>query len=284
MKRSLFSLFLVPALCLALSAPVLAAETNTVRVTRTELKPGYYLCAVWDGDTLLALFDTEVKENGVLDATVDIGDTPRSGDTVKVGIADVNAEDPTPIVLPNVPVDETGSTGDPSNPSNPNNPNNPNYPGNSGNSGSSSSSSSSSGGQHGVNLPSRFNGGRVNASPRNAKKGDTVTLTVTPNAGCQLERLTVTDSKGNVCQLTEEGDGRFTFTMPASKVTVNAVFTSSAQDTAGFDDVEPGAYYSNAVTWALEQGITTGTSGNTFSPGAACTRGQIVTFLYRAGK
>ncbi|MBR2013445.1 MAG: leucine-rich repeat protein [Clostridia bacterium] len=49
-----------------------------------------------------------------------------------------------------------------------------------------------------------------------------------------------------------------------------------------FRDVQKGAYYYDAVLWAVEKGITTGTSANTFSPDAACTRGQVVTFLHRA--
>ena len=50
----------------------------------------------------------------------------------------------------------------------------------------------------------------------------------------------------------------------------------------GFNDVKPGDYFYDAVNWAVEKGITTGTSATTFSPNASCTRAQIVTFLWRA--
>ena len=116
-----------------------------------------------------------------------------------------------------------------------------------------------------------------------AKQGDTVTITVTPNDGYKLDKLTVTDAKGNTIAATKKSDGTYTFTMPSSKVSVKADFVKA--DTASdsrFTDVPSNAYYAGAVDWAVKQGITSGTSAATFSPDAGCTRAQMVTFLWRA--
>ena len=127
-------------------------------------------------------------------------------------------------------------------------------------------------------------GGTVKVSPTRADKGDTVTITVSPNSGYELDTLTVTDKNGDELSLTEKSDNKFTFKMPGSKVTIEATFAKvSEQTTPGmsFNDVSTGVYYYNAVKWAVENGITSGTSATTFAPAAPCTRAQIVTFLYR---
>ena len=123
--------------------------------------------------------------------------------------------------------------------------------------------------------------GTVTVSPKRAAKGDTVTLTVKPDKGYKLDTLTVTDQNGKEIPVTEK-NGKYTFTMPASKVTVKATFKSEQPGETGFTDVPAGAYYAEAVKWAVSQGITAGTSGTTFSPEASCTRAQVVTFLWRA--
>lgn len=151
----------------------------------------------------------------------------------------------------------------------------------------SSSGGSSSGGSdnssYTVTLPSKITGGTVQVSPRNAEKGSTVTLTVTPNSGYMMDKLTVKDSSGKQIALTDKGNGKYTFTMPASKVTVEASFKAdSAKPTNPFTDVPSGSYYEDAVIWAVSEGITSGTTATTFSPNASCTRGQMVTFLWRA--
>ena len=125
--------------------------------------------------------------------------------------------------------------------------------------------------------------GSAAVRPKNAKKGDTVTITVTPDAGYVLASLTVMDRRGDVLTLTDKGDGTYTFTMPAGKVEVKAAFTEAKPaETSPFGDVSADAYYYEAVKWAVENGITTGTGKGGFAPDAACTRGQIVTFLWRA--
>lgn len=125
--------------------------------------------------------------------------------------------------------------------------------------------------------------GSVSVSPKNASKGTTVTITVKPDSGYELDDLAVTDKNGDAVKLTRKSDTQYTFTMPASKVTVEASFTKiEEQPAVSFVDVPTSAYYYDAVAWAVENGITNGTSATTFSPDASCTRAQMVTFLWRA--
>ena len=124
--------------------------------------------------------------------------------------------------------------------------------------------------------------GDVTASHKTASKGTTVTLTVDPDKGYVLDTLTVLDGKDKELKLTEK-NGKYTFTMPDSKVTVAATFKPLT--TTGkhpFTDVPAGAYYEDAVVWAVGKNITTGMSATTFDPNGSCTRAQIVTFLWRA--
>ena len=121
--------------------------------------------------------------------------------------------------------------------------------------------------------------GDVTASHKSASKGTTVTLTVDPDKGYVLDTLTVLDGKDKEIKLTEK-NGKYTFTMPASKVTVEAMFKATGNNP--FTDVPAGSYYEDAVIWAVEKGITTGTDATHFSPDGICTRAQIVTFIWRA--
>lgn len=126
--------------------------------------------------------------------------------------------------------------------------------------------------------------GTVKVSPTRASKGSTVTITVTPDEGYELDKLIVTDKNGDKVKLTDKGDGKYTFKMPASKVTVEATFAEigTEPETPVFTDVPTSAYYYDAVLWAVENGVTEGTSATTFSPDMSCTRAQMVTFLWRA--
>ena len=144
-----------------------------------------------------------------------------------------------------------------------------------------SSGSSSSNPTYSVTTPSKSENGGVAVSSKNARKGDTVTVTVTPDAGYQLDKLTVTDKNGTVLKLTDKGDGKYSFTMPDGKVEVKAVFAKEVE-TSPFGDVSTDAYYYKAVQWAQEKGITDGISSDLFGPKQPCTRSQIVTFLWRA--
>ena len=124
--------------------------------------------------------------------------------------------------------------------------------------------------------------GDVTASHKTASKGTTVTLTVDPDKGYVLDTLNVLDSKDKAVKLTEK-NGKYTFTMPAGKVTVSAAFKAAAPASENpFTDVPSGAYYEDAVVWAVKKGITSGTSATTFNPDGSCTRAQAVTFLWRA--
>ena len=145
---------------------------------------------------------------------------------------------------------------------------------------SSGGGSSSSGSSYTVSVPSTKNGD-VTVSPKNASKGDTVTITVKPDSGYELDTLTVKDASGNKLKLTDKGDGKYTFTMPGSKVTVSAEFVEE-QAASIFADVPADAYYAKAVEWAVKKGITNGKTDALFGSNDPCTRGQIVTFLYRA--
>ena len=146
--------------------------------------------------------------------------------------------------------------------------------------GSSGGGFGSSGSSYAVSAPSTKNGD-VTVNSKNAKKGDTVTITVTPDKGYELDTITVKDASGNKLKLTDKGNGKYTFTMPASKVTVSAEFVEE-QAASTFADVPTDAYYAKAVEWAVKNGITNGKDNGLFGSNDPCTRGQIVTFLWRA--
>lgn len=132
-----------------------------------------------------------------------------------------------------------------------------------------------------VTTPGKTENGTVTVSPRSAEKGDSVTITVKPDSGYRLDDLTVTDKNGKELELTDKGNGKYTFTMPASKVEIKAAFVKEVE-TSPFSDVSTSAYYYEAVKWAQEKGITGGIGNGLFGPNQPCTRGQIVTFLWRA--
>ena len=124
--------------------------------------------------------------------------------------------------------------------------------------------------------------GNVTASRKSASKGTTVTLTVTPDKGYVLDTIKALDSKDKEIKLTEK-DGKFTFAMPASKVTVETSFKAEAPVVKHpFTDVPEDSWYEDAVIWAVDKGVTSGTSATTFDPDGICTRAQAVTFLWRA--
>ena len=130
-----------------------------------------------------------------------------------------------------------------------------------------------------ISVPSTPNG-TVTVTPSTASKDTTVTITTKPNEGYELGDLTVKDANGNTLPLTDKGDGKYTFTMPDSKVSVEAEFVKAAS--TGFVDVPVNAYFADAVKWAVDRGITNGLSDTMFGPYESCTRAQIVTFLWRA--
>lgn len=147
--------------------------------------------------------------------------------------------------------------------------------------GSSSSGRDDSDPSYAVGIPDKMENGSVSVSPKNASQGDRVTVTVKPDAGYELDSLKVFDKNGKELELTDKGDGKFTFIMPAGKVEVKATFTEEVK-TSPFQDVPTDAYYYEAVKWAQKKGITGGIGDGLFGPNQPCTRAQIVTFLWRA--
>ena len=124
--------------------------------------------------------------------------------------------------------------------------------------------------------------GNVTANRRSAPAGATVTITITPDSGYVLETISVTDKNGNDLKLTDKGNGKYTFTMPTSKVEIKATFMEDNSVLNFFYDVPNDAYYFEAVKWAVENGITGGVGNSLFAPNQPCNRAQIVTFLWRA--
>lgn len=123
-------------------------------------------------------------------------------------------------------------------------------------------------------------GGKVTVNPGRADKGDEVTITVKPNDGYELDQLSVTDKDGDSVKVTNKGNGKYTFTMPGSQITIKATFKateSSALD--NFTDVNSNAWYADAAEFVIEEGLMTGTSDTTFAPDTSMSRAMIWTVL-----
>lgn len=154
------------------------------------------------------------------------------------------------------------------------------------NSGSSSGGGGSSTPRYAVTVPDKTENGSLSVTPKNAKKGSDVTVTATPDKGYEVDDIVAKDAKGNKLTLKDNGDGTYTFTMPASKVTVTAAFAEKKAEPIVpeklFADVSAEEYYYEAVKWASENGVTGGIGENLFGANLPCTRAQIVTFLWRA--
>lgn len=147
----------------------------------------------------------------------------------------------------------------------------------------SSSGSSSSGKTTYKVTTSSVNNGGVNASPSNAEKGATVTITLSPDKGYKLDKLTVTDGSGKTVSTVKKSDTVYTFTMPASavKVGVSYVKATETPSETKFNDVSANDWFASAVDYVTGKGMMNGTADNTFSPKANTTRGMVVTVLYR---
>ena len=144
-------------------------------------------------------------------------------------------------------------------------------------------SSSSSSDRYQIDKPSNVENGSIKVSDSKAEKGDTVTITVTPDEGYELDKLAVYDEDGDKIDLKDEGDGKFTFEMPKGDVEIEVSFAQIKDETvkANFADVAADAWYADAVQYVYENGMMSGTSETTFSPDVTTTRGMIVTILYR---
>ncbi len=148
---------------------------------------------------------------------------------------------------------------------------------------SSSSGGSSSGKTTYKVTTSAVNNGGVNASPSNAEKGATITITLSPNKGYKLDKLTVTDGSGKSVSTVKKSDTVYTFTMPASAVTVGVSYAKADETPSKttFNDVSANDWFASAVDYVTGKGMMNGTADNTFSPKANTTRGMVVTVLYR---
>lgn len=144
-------------------------------------------------------------------------------------------------------------------------------------------SSSSSSDRYEISKPSDVENGSIKVSDSKAEKGDTVTITVTPDEGYELDELVVYDEDGDEIDLKDKGDGKFTFEMPKGDVEIEVSFAAISGETpkADFVDVPVDAWYAEAVQYVYENGMMSGTSETTFSPDLTTTRGMIVTILYR---
>lgn len=123
--------------------------------------------------------------------------------------------------------------------------------------------------------------GSYTVRPSRAERSDTVTITTKPDEGYQVGKVTVTDKNGDTVKVANKGGGVYTFTMPASAVSVDVTFVAEKQWTNPFADVAKDAWYYDAVKYVNENGLMAGTSANTFAPDLTTTRGMIVTILYR---
>ena len=148
----------------------------------------------------------------------------------------------------------------------------------------SSSGGSSSGKTTFKVVTSSVNNGGVNASPSSADKGAVITITLSPDKGYKLDKLTVTDGSGKTIATTKKSDTVYTFTMPASQVKVGVTYVkadTTVTPSTGFNDVASGDWFADAVKYVVDKGMMNGTGTNTFAPKANTTRGMIVTVLYR---
>lgn len=143
--------------------------------------------------------------------------------------------------------------------------------------------STSSSDRYEITKPSKVENGSIKVSDSKAEKGDTVTITVTPDEGYELDKLAVYDEDGDKIDLKDKGDGKFTFEMPKGDVEIDISFALIEDETvkANFADVAADAWYADAVQYVYENGMMSGTSETTFSPDVTTTRGMIVTILYR---
>lgn len=143
--------------------------------------------------------------------------------------------------------------------------------------------STSSSDRYEITKPSKVENGSIKVSDSKAEKGDTVTITVTPDEGYELDKLAVYDKDGDKLDLKDKGDGKFTFEMPKGDVEIEVSFALIEDETvkANFADVAVDAWYADAVQYVYENGMMSGTSETAFSPDVTTTRGMIVTILYR---
>ena len=148
-------------------------------------------------------------------------------------------------------------------------------------SGSSGGSSSGNSSTNAVSTPGKSENGSVSTDKSSAKKGDTVTITVKPDAGYTVGGVTVKDANGKTIAVTDKGNGKYTFVMPGTKVTITPEFVEEQPEAVDYSDVDSGAWYNDAVQYVSGKGLMNGTGNGKFSPNGLTTRGMIMTILAR---
>lgn len=231
-------------------------------LTDTDLDalPGIYSTYKQEGDALTVYVTTKsgvLTSNGTLTlGTISANDGSKFTVTKATGVKVVGS-DLSETTYPSV--DQGGSTG--------------------GSTGGSNGGTSTT--SRAITIQSSF-GGKVTSSAAQAVPGKVITLTAAPNAGYVLQSLQVTDASGKAVALTHQSGSKYTFTMPASAVTVSAVFAAEAtQPQMPFTDVPVGSWYYDAVQYVYEEGLMGGTGNDRFSPDLTTSRGMIVTILHR---
>ena len=142
-----------------------------------------------------------------------------------------------------------------------------------------------------ISIPADVDGGTVKVSPTRASSGTTVTITVTPDEGYALDKLTVTDAAGRELKLTDKGDGKYSFTMPGSKVIVEVIFAAISPDYAAcdggadcplwdFTDLNVNAWYHDGVHFCIDEGLMEGYGGGLFGPNDTLSRAQLCQIVY----
>lgn len=132
-----------------------------------------------------------------------------------------------------------------------------------------------------IEAPAKITGGTLKITPASANVGQRVTITVKPDSGYNLEKLTITDDKGNDLALTDNGADKYTFTMPKGKVTVNAAFQPIEKPWDNhFQDITADMWYYDAVKFVNENGLMNGVSNDMFAPNSNLSRAQLAQILY----
>lgn len=143
------------------------------------------------------------------------------------------------------------------------------------------SSGDSSGSTYRIAAPAKITGGTLKITPTSANAGHKVTITAKPDSGYSLEKLTVTDNKGNELALTDNGADKYAFTMPKGKVTVNVAFQPIEKPWNNhFQDVTADMWYYDAVKFVNETGLMNGLSNDVFAPNSNLSRAQLTQILY----
>lgn len=300
MKKQLTALFLSLVICLSLCVPALAVETTPsyddgkVTIGGSGFKPGedvYVTITDKNSDKTINFGVGTADGNGNVSVVVPVGGADKNNLIYDIaGTESPDVVENKPVVEPK-PTPPTPPTTDPDPKPDPK-PDRPviNYPIYDGGNGGSEGTKKPSVKTYAISVPSNVAHGTVSVLWPSAAWGDTVTITATPEAGYELDTLTVTDKAGNELTVTDRGNNKYTFVMPEGEVSIQASFKVSEKKqptittlpaTIPFTDVAAGSWYYDAVRFVYGKGMMNGTSPTAFSPNATTSRGMIVTILYR---